>query len=263
MAEAGIFAESAAYERFMGRWSRQLAPQLVEWAGASTAETVLDVGAGTGALASTVARVAPSARVIGVDRSPAYVRQARSAQAPLTIGFLVGSAERLPFRTASFDRALSLFALNFVPNYGAAVREMARVTRSGGVVAAAIWDYGHGMEMLRAFWDEAVALQPDAAARDERHMPLSKEGELGDLWRESGLQSVAERPLEIDQAFATFEDYWAPFLGGQGPAGGYVRALTDAGRARLEERLRTRLMPENDGPFTLRARAWAARGVVK
>ena len=92
---------------------------------------------------------------------------------------------------------------------------------------------------------------------------LSKEGELGDLWRESGLQSVEERPLEIDQAFATFEDYWAPFLGGQGPAGGYVRALTDAGRARLEERLRTRLMPENDGPFTLRARAWAARGVVK
>lgn len=263
MPEQDHFAESAAYERFMGRWSRRLAPLLVEVAGIRADETILDVGSGTGALASTVAHSVPSARVIGIDRSDTYVRHAQQENRRPAMHFVAGTADVLPFRSDSFDRTLSLLALNFVPDRSAAVREMVRVTRPGGAVAAAVWDYGHGMEMLRAFWDDVVALDPDAASRDERHMPLSAAGELGDLWRASRLQSVEERPLVIEQTFASFDDYWTPFLGGQGPAGAYARSLPEAARGRLEGRLRARLVPDaGDGPFTLRARAWAVRGVV-
>jgi SAM-dependent methyltransferase len=261
--EHDFFAESAAYERFMGRWSRRLASSFVEWTGGRASDTILDVGSGTGALASTVAHRAPSARVIGIDPSSAYVHHARQANGRSSVRFLVGAAGALPFPGGSFDRTLSLLVLNFVRDPAAAVREMVRVTRPGGTVAAAIWDYGRGMEMLRAFWDEAVALDPGAASRDERHMPLSTEGALGGLWRASGLQNVEERPLVVEQTFASFGDYWTPFLGGQGPAGAYVRMLPDADRTRLEERLRARLVAGGeDGPLTLRARAWAARGAV-
>ena len=263
MPEQDIFAESAAYERFMGRWSRRLAPVLVEWAGVRAEETILDVGSGTGALASTIGQSLPSIRVIGLDPSSAYVRHARQQNRLPAVRFLVGTAQALPFRDRSFDRTLSLLALNFMPMPAAALREMVRVTRSAGAVAAAVWDYGHGMEMLRVFWDEAVALDHGAASRDERHMPLSNDGELGELWRTSGLQSVEERALVIEQTFATFDDYWTAFLGGQGPAGAYTRSLPGTSRARLEERLRARLVPNGgDDPFTLRARAWAVRGVV-
>lgn len=262
MPEHDFFAESAAYERFMGRWSRRLAASFVDWTGVRANETILDVGSGTGALASTAAQLAPSARVIGIDPSIAYVQHARHASRPDAVRFLVGTAVALPFPSGSFDRTLSLLVLNFVRDPAAAVREMARVTRPGGTVAAAVWDYGGGMEMLRAFWDDVVALDPAAAPRDEGHMPLSREGELGSLWRASGLLNIEERPLVVEQAFASFTDYWTPFLGGQGPAGAYVRMLPDAEQTRLEEKLRARLADGGDAPFTLRARAWAVRGMV-
>ena len=134
------------------------------------------------------------------------------------------------------------------------------MTRPNGVVAAAVWDYGDGMEMLRVFWDEAVALDPAAAGRDERHMPLSRRGELSALWRDVGLRDVEEAPLTIDMAFASFDDFWQPFLGGQGPAGAYASSLTEPAREELRARLRDRL-GERSG-FTLAARAWAVRGVV-
>jgi SAM-dependent methyltransferase len=255
-----MFSESGGYERFMGRWSRRLAPLLVEFAQVTEGDVVLDVGCGTGALTLAVAAI-PSTRVTGVDRSNAYVGSAEDHTEGDRVRFEVGDAQALRFADDTFDRTLSQLVLNFVPDRVAALREMVRVTRPGGLVAAAVWDYGGGMEMLRAFWDEAVAL--DAGAPDERHMPLSRRGELSTLWCAQGLQHVEEQALTIEMPFTSFDDYWQPFLCGQGPAGVYAAALADSAREALKARLRDRLLGARpDLGFTLRARAWAVRGIV-
>ncbi len=166
----------------MGRWSRRLAPLFVTFAGVTEGDRVLDVGSGTGALSVTAAAI-ESVQVTGIERSPAYVRYAREHPGGDGVRFEVGDALALPFSDDAFDRTLSMLVLNFVPDPGAALQQLIRVTRSGGVVAAAVWDYGDEMQMLRTFWDAAVALDPDAAPRDERHMPLSTRGALADLWQ--------------------------------------------------------------------------------
>ena len=255
-----MFSESDGYERFMGRWSRRLAPLFVDFVGVDAGDDVLDVGCGTGALTLAAAAV-PSVRAVGVDPSSEFVRAAQRACDGDRIRFQVGDASKLPFPDASFERTLALLVLNFVPDATAALREMIRVTRLNGVVAAAVWDYGDGMEMLRMFWDEAVALAPAAAARDERHMPLSGRGELSALWRDAGLGDIEDASLTLDMAFASFDDYWQPFLCGQGPAGAYVSALAEPTREQLRARLSDRLVGAERG-FTLTARAWAVRGVV-
>lgn len=258
-----IFAESDAYERFMGRWSRQLAPLLVTFASVGERDSVLDIGSGTGALAFAIAETMPSARVTGVDPSSAYVRYAQARTSGDRVRFQVGDAQELQLPDATFDKTLSLLVMNFIPDPAKALGQMIRVTRPGGIVAAAVWDYGEGMEMLRVFWDEAVALDPSIDARDERHMPLCRRGELAALWNAQGLQHVEEQPIAVDLSFASFDDYWSPFLGGQGPAGAYAASLSDTARAALESRIRKRLLGDGrDGPFTLQGRAWAVRGVV-
>jgi SAM-dependent methyltransferase len=262
-AQGAMFGESDAYERFMGRWSRQLAPLLVRFAGVEGRQQVLDIGSGTGALASAVAEAVPSARIVGVDPSAAFVKYAESRVPADHARFVVGDAQSLELPDGTFDRTLSLLVMNFIPDPAKALREMIRVTRAGGIVAAAVWDYGDGMEMLRLFWDEAVARDPGVGSRDERHMPLCRKGDLGRLWRAHGLSAVEEKPIDIPLPFSSFDDYWQPFLGGQGPAGAYVKALSEADRAALERRLRSRLLRDRpDGAFTLQARAWAVKGVV-
>ena len=257
-----MFAQSHAYEPFMGRWSRRLAPLFVEFAGVHDGESVLDVGSGTGAVAAAIAEAHPGAHVTGVDPAQELVSAARQRSAGRGIRFVVGDAQRLDFSDGTFDRALSLLALNFMSDPARALAEQIRVTRPGGLIAAAVWDYGDGMQMLRAFWNEAVAADPAADARDERHMPLCRHGELSALWLSQGMLAVGERPLTIEQPFASFEDYWQPFLGGQGPAGSYVASLSTAARTRLCDSLRRRLADEhgNGGPFVLTARAWAVKG---
>ncbi len=258
-----VFAESNAYERFMGRWSRRLAPLLVKFATVNERDSVLDVGSGTGALAFALAEAIPSVQVTGVDPSSAYVRYAQARTPGDRVRFAVGDAQSLQIPDASVDKTLSLLVMNFIPDSVKALREMIRVTRPGGVVAAAVWDYGEGMEMLRVFWDEAVALDATIAARDERNMPLCRQGELAALWRANGLQRVEELPIAIELSFASFDDYWLPFLGGQGPAGAYAASLSEQRRAALEARLRGRLLgTRQDGPFKLQARSWAVKGVV-
>ncbi len=258
-----IFAESDAYERFMGRWSRRLAPLLVKFAAVDRAESVLEVGCGTGAVASALAENNGTLRITGLDRSSAFVRTARVRTSGDRVRFLVGDAQALPMSAAIFDATLSLLVVNFIPDPAKALQEMIRVTRPGGIVAAAVWDYGEGMEMLRVFWDEAVALDSTIARRDERNMPLCRQGELAALWRATGLQHVEEQPIAIELSFVSFDDYWLPFLGGQGPAGAYAASLSEAVRAALASRLRKRLLREReDEPFTLQARAWAVKGVV-
>src|SRR5215468_3134245 len=192
-----MFSESEAYDRFMGRWSHRLAPPFLKFAGLKDGDRVLDVGSGTGSLALAVLQEAPASRVVGVDPSPAYVAHARTRAGGGRATFEEGDAQHLRFPDGSFDAALALLVVNFIPDRAAAVREMARVTRPGGVVAAAVWDYGNGMEMLRAFRDEAVALDPASEPRDERHLPACRPGELAALWRAQGLLDVREGPLVV------------------------------------------------------------------
>jgi SAM-dependent methyltransferase len=256
-----VFSEAQAYERFMGRWSRSLAPLFVRFAGERDGDTVLDVGSGTGALAASVAKMAPSSRIVGIDPAALYVALAQSQHGSPLIHFEVGDAQQMRFDNGTFDRTLSLLVVNFIPDARKALGEMKRVTKPGGTVAAAVWDYGEGMEMLRAFWDEAVALTPTSAVRDERNMPLCRRGELARLWREQGLQDVVEEGLTIETRFASFDDFWTPFLERQGPAGAYAASLSASDREALRLRLRRRLFgPGPDKPFTMHARAWAVRG---
>jgi SAM-dependent methyltransferase len=258
-----MFSAGDAYERFMGRWSRALAPFLVEFAGVRDGDAVLDVGSGTGALTAAVVADAPASRVVGIDPAATYVAFARARHPVGRVRFEVGDAQQLRFLNGSFGRSLSLLVLNFIPDRAIALDEMIRVTRPGGTVAAAVWDYGQGMETLRVFWDEATALNPAMDARDERHMPLCRMGELVVLWREHGLQDVLEETLAIQTRFVSFDDYWSPFLEKQGPAGEYVASLPARERDQLRLRLRRRLLGDGrDGPIVLAARAWAVRGAV-
>jgi SAM-dependent methyltransferase len=262
-AQDPIFSEARAYERFMGRWSRSLAPLLVRFAGVQDGDTVLDVGSGTGALTAAVAQMAPSSRIFGIDPAAPYVALAESQQGGSRIRFEVGDAQQMRFDAATFDRTLSLLVVNFIPDARKALREMRRVTKAKGTVAAAVWDYGEGMEMLRVFWDEAVALTPASAAKDERNMPFCRRGDLAALWREQGLHDVVEEGLTIETRFTSFDDFWMPFLEKQGPAGAYVDSLAPTQREALRLRLRRRLI--GDGPekaIVMHARAWAARGTV-
>jgi SAM-dependent methyltransferase len=258
-----MFSAADLYERLMGRWSRKLAPLLVKFAGVCDGDAVLDVGSGTGALSDAVIEVAPMARVIGIEPAPTYVALARTRHPVDRVGFEVGDAHQLPFDAGVFNCTLSLLALNFMAEPGQALDEMIRVTKPGGVVAGAAWDYGHRMRMLRIFWDEAVTLNPAADPRDERHMPLCRPGEPVALWRKHGLRNSVEVALTIQMRFSSFDDYWSPFLGQQGPAGTYVATLSPRDREALRRQLRKRLLRNGaDHAMALGARAWAVKGIV-
>lgn len=259
--EAKMFSASAGYERFMGRWSRLLAPAFVAFAGVRNGDRVLDVGTGTGSVASAIEAEMRSSEIVGVDPSEGFIAYARKNAKSGRVHFEVGDGQALKFKDASFDRTLALLVMNFIPDHDKAVAEMRRVTRPGGVVSACVWDYNEGMQMLRFFWDEAVALDPAIEPKDERHMKLSHQGQLVALWKQAGLVNVQEQPLTIDQAYASFDDYWGPFTKGAGPGGAYVVSLPADRRQKLEANMRKRVLGDRqDGAFTLKAKAWCVRG---
>ena len=259
-----MFYGSEAYHKLMGRWSERLAPQLIKFADVQDGNRVLDVGTGTGSVALAVSAAIKGGEIVGADPALAYVEHAKSRSTDPRLHFQVADAMNLPFSPNSFDRCLSCLVLNFVPDTQKAVSEMCRVARPEGMLAACIWDYGDGMEMLRIFWDAVVALDPAAESRDERHMPYCRKGELRDLWEVAGLHQVEEIALMIPFDFSSFDDFWQPFLTGQGPSGSYAANLAPDKRDRLRGYLRERLLGDrSDCAFTLKGRAWAVKGQVQ
>jgi SAM-dependent methyltransferase len=252
-----------AYEAYVGRWSRLVAQAFVPALGVPAGRGWLDVGCGTGALTATVLAVADPARVTGVDPSDGFLMTARAQVGDARASFRLGDAQSLPFPGDDFDAVVSALALNFVPDPARAAAEFARVARPGAVVAAYVWDYAEGMGMMRAFWDAATEIDPDVADRDEvNRFPLCRPEPLRALWSGAGLGYVSVQAVEVPTVFRDFDDYWQPFLGGQGPAPGYVASLTAEHREVLRQRVRARLPVEVGGSIPLSARAWAVRGVA-
>ena len=258
---AEVWASGAAYEPYVGRWSRLVAREFLAWLAVPPGSRWLDVGCGTGALTETILAVASPAAVVGIDPSAGFVAYARERVRDQRAGFAVGDAQALPHPDATYDAVVSGLMLNFVPDPTRAAAEMARVARPGGVVAAYVWDYAGEMQLMRHFWDAAAALDPAARDLDEgRRFPLCQPEPLAALFQGAGLADVATRAIDVPTHFRDFDDYWSPFLGGQAPAPAYAMSLSEVRRAALRERIRASLPAEPDGSLRLIARAWAVRG---
>ena len=249
----------------MGRWSRGLARRFLDFVGTGDGERVLDVGCGTGHLAAAITSLSSPVEVHGVDFSPIYVDYARAHNPEPRLVFRVGDACALDYPDKTFDRVLSLLALHFIPRAPDAIAEMRRVARSGAVVGAAVWDIRGGFVANRMFFDTAAALDPRAAERRARNYtrPMTRPGELASAWRDAGFVDVAETTLQIRMEYASFADYWAPYLGKEGPAAEYVGLLNDEERSRLEAAVRAAYLDgEPDGPRSYAALAWAVKGIA-
>lgn len=257
-----IWAVGAAYEAYVGRWSRRVAEAFLHWLDRPPGGRWLDVGCGNGALTATVLALADPAQVVGVDPSEGFLADARIRIVDRRSTFHAGDARSLPFPDHDFDSVVSGLALNFVPDPERAVAEFIRVAAPGAVVAAYVWDYAEGMAMMRYFWDAASTLDPAATGLDEgRLFALCRPAALRELWVQAGLADVRVQPIDVATTFADFDDFWRPFLGGQGPAPAYAMSLTDTRRDALRDLIRGRLPISADGSIALAARAWAVQGV--
>ena len=257
-----VWASGNAYEPFVGRWSRRIAREFIAWLALAAKSRWLDVGCGTGALTQTILATAAPREVLGVDPSEGFIAHTRRHTQDSRAKFEVGDAQALPVADSSFDVAVAGLVLNFVPDPARAAAEMQRAVRAGGTVAAYVWDYAAGMQLLRRFWDAAVTLDPAAGELDEgRRFPLCRRQALLSLLNDVGLKQTEVQAFDVPTVFRNFDDYWSPFLGGQGPAPGYCVSLSDEQRARLRSQLQATLPVASDGTIHLKARAFAVRGV--
>jgi SAM-dependent methyltransferase len=254
-------ASADAYDRLVGRYSSQLATALIEFARVERGMRALDVGCGPGALTAALVQRLGTANVCAADPSEPFAK-ACLARLP-GVEVVVAAAESLPFVDDTFDATLSQLVVNFMQDGEIGVREMARVTRPGGVVASCVWDYAGEMTLLRAFWDAAREVDPErAAAADEGVvMRWCREGDLAELWELAGLRDVRFGPLRARASYAGFEDLWSPFPTGVAPSGAFCKSLSDDRRAALHDAYR-RHLGVSDEPFELTARAWAVAGIV-
>lgn len=254
------WSDGEAYEAYVGRWSRLVAPRFLAWLAALDGGRWLDVGCGTGALSAAIAAACDPLEIVGVDASQTYAEEARRRVGDPRARFEQGDAGSLRY-DGLFDAAVSGLVLNFVEHPAAAVGGMTHAVVPGGIVAAYVWDYAGGMQMMRAFWDAAAALDDAARALDEAvRFRLCEPEELAALWHEAGLDAVETTPIEVATPFRDFDDYWAPFLGGQGSAPGYVTTLAQPQRDALRDALRASLPIAVDGSISMVARAWAVKG---
>jgi ubiquinone/menaquinone biosynthesis C-methylase UbiE len=256
-------ADGDGYELQMARWSRRLAPLFIEFAGIASGQRVLDVGCGTGSLTFELTRQAHFGAIEGIDLTPVYIEHARRRARDPRLEFQVGDACALPFPNASFDHCLSMLVLQFIPRTELAVREMCRVTRPGGTVAAATWDSRGGLVAHRIIFDTAAML--DRSGQERRAQactrPMSRPGDLARAWREAGLTDVTQDMLTIRMDFASFADFWTPAEGKDGPVADYVASLGLKARAKLRDMVQLAYLDgEGDGARSYAATAWVVKG---
>lgn len=258
---AAFFQDATAYEHLMGRWSRRLAPSLIQFGGVADGERVLDAGCGTGCLSLAFPGFANFASITGIDITETYIAAARDSSTDPRVTFEVGDVCALPYPDSAFDRAYSSLVLHFLPDAARAVVEMLRVVRPGGVVTAAVWDNYGGQLFTRIMWDVAGVLDPDLERPYFR--PLNGPGELAAMWRASGFTDVEDTSLLIRMDYPDFNDYWSSFTAGEGPHGKYVMELPASSREKLEHHVRRAFLGNRpDGPRSMMAVAWACRGRV-
>ncbi len=256
-----VWTNGGAYEAWMGRWSRLVVREFLSWLNVPASQRWLDVGCGTGAITQAILEKAMPETVKAIDRSEGFVSYARAQIKDQRASFESGDAQSLPFETESFDAVISGLVLNHLPVPAQAIAEMTRVARVGGTVAAYVWDYAGDMQPIRYFLDAVEALNPGRVNLAENlGVAICRPEELTRLFKQAGLQVVAARSIDIATHFGDFNDYWLPFLGGQGPLPGYATSLTEEKRNELAEFLRSRLPIATDGSIPLKARAWAVRG---
>ncbi len=259
------WAAPAAYEHYMGRWSRRLAPRFLQWLQAPPGCHWLDVGCGTGALTAAICAGAEPASVLGCDPSESFIEYAREHVPDPRARFVVAEASDLPPRDGGYDQITSLLALNFMPDPGEALRKMATLMSGPDAqVTACVWDYGEQVPMLDRFWRTAATVDPRAREHSEaRRFPMCKPPALERLFREAGLRRVRCQPLWLRTVFAGFQDYWQPMLTGTGPAPAYLASLDEDRRDELARRLQQALPGGMHGRISLLARAWAVRGAAR
>jgi len=253
MAGMSFDVAASAYDRFMGRYSSLLSKQMADLAGVRAGQRVLDVGCGPGALTTELVSRTDASNVAAVDPSAPFVEAARTRHPGADVR--QASAEALPFEDDAFNAALAQLVVHFMTEPVRGIREMARVVRPGGSVAACVWDHAGGKGPLGLFWHVARTLDPSVA--DESTLPGVREGDLARLFGEAGLRSVESTVVSADLEHPDFDAWWQPFTEGVGPAGAYVAGLPPERRVELREACRAALP---DGAFIVVARAWAARG---
>jgi SAM-dependent methyltransferase len=255
------WASGDAYEGYIGRWSRLVAPLFLAWLDLPEGLAWLDVGCGTGVLTRAILEHGAPRSIVGVDPSGPFVDHARRATTDARVRFETGSADATGQPDESADAVVAGLVLNFVPDPAAALAEAQRVVCPGGTVGGYVWDYAAGMQLLRYFFDAAIALDPAQAPHDEAvRFPITHEGRLAEAFEQAGLRDVADTPIDIPTVFRDFDDLWTPFLGGTGAAPTYVATLDEVARTALRDRLRASLPVKADGSIHLTARAWAVRG---
>ena len=252
-----MWADGDAYELYVGRWSRQVARHFLRWVGAGPRLRWLDVGCGTGALSTAILDRCDPIEVVGVDRSEAHVAWTSAHVDDDRARFAVADAANLPAVTV--DIVVSGLVLNFLPDAGAALRAM-RERAPAGIVAAYVWDYAGRMDLMRHFWDAAGSLDPDAYLDEAARFPICHPDRLRELWQDAGLIEVTVESIDVPTVFRDFDDYWAPFLGGQGVAPAYAMSLDEERRQQLRDRLEATVPVAADGTVRLIARALAVRG---
>ena len=257
-----MFSSPEGYEQVMGRWSAKLAPLFLDFAGVQKTGRVIDVGCGTGSLVHELSIRFSKAEITGIDPVHAFIDHCRNRFRDPRMTFTLGNALELPYPDGYFEQSLSLLTLMFIQHVDKAAREMRRVTKPGGTVAACTWN-AEGLRMSAIYFEEAIKLDPAAQRKADKLHQLNHEGQLTDLWTKIGLRHVVETELDIEMDFKSFDDYWIPLTEGAGPAGVYFSDLPAHHREQLRKGLRERLLKANvDGPFSLPAKALAVRGRV-
>ncbi len=254
------WTSGSEYEQWMGRWSRLLAQEFLKWLNLPAGMRWIDICCGSGVVTQAIVEANAPARIVGVDASPQQISFAREHRVQANVTFETADAMFLPFPDASFDVAVCGLGLNFIPQPDRGLEEFRRVTRPGGTVAVYVWDYIQGARFVREFWDAATAIDAEASAYDQaRRFPMCTPEGLRSLFELAKLEDIEVRALDIVTRFASFEEYWEPFLSGQGSAPTYLATRDQPTQTAIRERLRTALPASPQGVIELPARAWAIR----